>query len=314
MKLGSLDVDSPYFLAPMAGYTDKPFRHLCKTFGAGLTVSELVSVNAIYYKNKKTDILIDRSSIENPFSVQLFGSSPEIFLYAAQSVEHKCDCIDINAGCPVAKVVKAQAGSYLLKDKNRLLEILDLLKKHLKVPVSIKLRKGFDENSVNDTAFYKELELRGADFIVIHPRLRGQFFKGDVDYAHVANVREKLGIEVVVNGGIDSYSKLEYVKEITGCRFFMIGQSAIVKPYIFEDLINKRDTNRPLKFVKQLMKNHFSLMVEHYEERVATKNFRKFFHKYIKGIKNSKALKEKINECGNAQCVFEVMDMIDDGL
>jgi len=308
MKLGSLEVGSPYFLAPMAGYTDKPFRYICKMHKAGLTVSELISVNAVYYGNIKTKELTEKSDIEKPFSIQLFGSDPDIFLYAAQAIEHKCDCIDINAGCPVTKVVKAFAGSYLLKDKRRLFAIIDKLKKHIKKPVSIKLRKGFDNDSINDIAFYKELQERGIDFIVIHPRLRNQFFKGEIDYEHVAAVKDALKIDVVVNGGIDSAKKLEAIKNITGCEFFMIGQAAIEKPYIFEDLLAKEDTKRDSEFIKKLINKHFSLMVEHYGEKTAVKNFRKFFHRYIKGINNAKIFKTMINKCSDSVCVFEIID------
>ncbi len=308
MKLGSLEVDSPYLLAPMAGYTDKPFRYICKRYKAGLTVSELVSVNAIYYKNSKTDELTQKNDIEKPFLIQLFGSDPDIFLYAAQAVEDRCDCIDINAGCPVTKVVKAFAGSYLLKDKKRLFAIIDKLKKHIKKPVSIKLRKGFDGESINDTAFYKELQERGIDFIVIHPRLRSQFFKGEIDYEHIAAVKEVLKIDVVVNGGIDSAETLEKVKNITGDGFFMIGQAAIEKPYIFEDLLNGKDIKRDLVFIKNLIREHFLLTVEYYGEKTAVKNFRKFFHRYIKGVNNAKIFKNMMNECRDSECVIKLID------
>ncbi len=310
MKIDSLEVDSPYFLAPMAGYTDKPFRYICKTFKAGLTVSELISVNAIYYKNAKTELLMERSEVEKPFIIQLFGSNPDIFLYAAQSVEHRCECIDINAGCPVAKVVKTQAGSYLLKDKKLLFAIVDKLKKHINKPVSVKLRKGFDAANINDTAFYKELEQRGVDFIVIHPRLRSQFFKGFVDYEHVARMRAALNIDVVVSGGIDSYAKLQYVKDVTGCRFFMIGQAAIEKPYIFDDLIKQSDKKRDREFIVGLMKKHFLYMVDYYGEKAAVKGFRKFFHQYVKGISRIRALKERMNGCMDMRCVISTIDYI----
>ncbi len=310
MKLGSLDVDSPYLLAPMAGYTDKPFRSICKTFGAGLTVSELISVNAVYYGNKKTMKLIEKSDIEKPFSIQLFGGNPDTFLYAAQKIEHICDCININAGCPANKVVKAHSGSYLLKEKNRLFEIVDKLKKHIKKPVSIKLRKGFDENSINTMDFYKELEKRGIDFIVIHPRLRSQFFKGHLDYEHIAIAKDALNIDVIVNGGLNSYKKIEEVKQLTRCNFFMIGQSAIDKPYIFEDLINKKDSIRSVDFLKELIKKHFTLMIEYYGEYLAVRNFRKFFHHYTKGIKFSKQLNTQINSAKTEKEVIEIIESI----
>ncbi len=306
-----IETDSPYFLAPMAGYTDKPFRYICKKFGAGLTVSELISVNAIYYKNKKTLKLLEKNDIEKPFCIQLFGSDADIFLYAAQSVEDKCDCIDINAGCPVSKVVKTFAGSYLLKDKKRLLAIVDKLKKHIKKPVSVKLRKGFDENSINSMDFYKELENSGVDFITIHPRLRGQFFKGEVDYEHAARVVDTLKIDVVINGGIDSLDKLDKVKEITKAKYFMIGQAAIDKPYIFKEFIEEKEMQKDAKFIKDLAKEHFLLMVAYYGEYLAIRNFRKFFHRYAKGFRFAKQLNKEINECLKKDDVLTIIDKLD---
>jgi len=309
MKFASLDVDSRYFLSPMAGYTDKPFRFIAKKFGAGLTVSELISVNAIYYNNKKTYKLLEKNNIETPFSIQLFGADPDIFLYAAQKVEEFCDIIDINAGCPAPKVVKTFAGSYLLKEKERLFKIIDKLKKHIKKPISVKLRKGFDKNSINSMDFYKELENRGINFIVLHPRLREQYFKGEVDYTHAGKVVDLLKIPVVINGAIDSYKKVLQVQNITGCNFFMIGQTALNKPYIFDNLIKGEDKTKGLNFTKGLMKQHFMLMVDFYKEKQAVSNFRKFFHHYTKGLRYSKVFNDRINK---AQTQAEVLNTISD--
>ncbi len=310
MRLGSLELTSPYLLAPMAGYTDKPFRYICKTYGAGLTFSELISVNAIYYNNKKTYTLLEKSNIEKPFCIQLFGYDSELFLYAAQKVEKLCDCIDINAGCPVSKVIKAQAGSYLLKDKKQLFKIVDKLKKHISKPISIKLRKGFDENSVNTIDFYKELENRGIDFITIHPRLRGQFFKGDIDYEHAHKVKSELNIDIVINGGIDSFIKMNKLRDSYGFNFFMIGQAAISKPYIFSDLIKGEDSTKDKTFIKTLMIQHLNLMVEYYGQDMALRNYRKFFHHYSRGIKFAKSLNEQINTCNNLDKAIEIIDKI----
>ncbi len=307
MKLASLPVNTPYFLAPMAGYTDKPFRGLCRSFGASLTFSELISVNAIYYRNPKSFLLMEREENGYPFCIQLFGSDPELFLYAAQSVEGLCDCIDINAGCPVRKVVKSFAGAYLLKDRKRLFGIVDLLKKHLKKPVSVKLRKGF-EDAINDVAFYRELENRGVDYITIHPRMSQEFFSGVLDYEHVAMARDALKIEVIVSGGIDSPKTLKRVKALTGCRFFMIGQAAIGKPYIFEDLILGVSPKRSGSFLSSVMKRHLRSMAEFYGESRAASLFRKFFHAYTKGIKGARLFNAKANECRDLTCMENLID------
>jgi len=309
MNLGPFKLQSNYILAPIAGYTDKPFRRIAKEFGAALTYSELISSNAIYHNNKKTYKLIEKNDNEYPFSIQLFGYDADIFLYAAQSIEEYCDCIDINAGCPVNKVVKNFSGSYLLKDERRLFAIIDKLKKHLKVPISVKLRKGFSNNEINSIAFYKELENRGIDWITIHGRTKEQYFSGNVDYGHIRDVKNALNIPVIANGGLDSYKKIEQVRYITHCNFFMIGQAALHKPYIFEDMINKKDSERSYSFLINLMKKHLFYMEEYYREN-AVKLFRKFFHRYVKGFKNAKYLNLKMNECNNLKDALDTIEML----
>lgn len=311
MNLGPLKLQSNYILAPIAGYTDKPFRRIAKEFGAALTYSELISSNAIYHDNKKTYKLIEKNDDEYPFSIQLFGYDANIFLYAAQAVEEYCDCIDINAGCPVNKVVKNFSGAYLLKDSRRLFSIIDKLKKHLKVPVSVKLRKGFSNNEINSIDFYKELENRGIDWITIHGRTKEQYFSGDVDYGHIGDVKNALNIPVIANGRLDSYKKIEEVKSITHCNFFMIGQAALHKPYIFRDMIDKKDSEKSVGFLINIMKKHLIYMEEYYKEN-AVKLFRKFFHRYIKGFRNSKYLNLKMNKCNNLKDAFDIIDMLQD--
>ncbi len=309
MNLGPLELQSNYILAPIAGYTDKPFRKIAKEFGAGLTYSELISSNAIYYKNKKTYKLIEKNDNEYPFSIQLFGYDADIFLYAAQSIEEYCDCVDINAGCPVNKVIKNFSGAYLLKDRQRLFSIIDKLKRHLRVPLSIKLRKGFSNDQINSIAFYKELENRGIDYLTIHGRTKEQYFSGDADYAHIRDVKDALNIEVIANGGLNSYKKIKQVQSITHCNFFMIGQSALRKPYIFENMINGKDSEKSGDFLISMMKRHLTYMEECYAED-AVKLFRKFFHRYIKGFRNAKYLNLKMNECSNLKEAFDIIERL----
>ena len=301
------DIESPYFLAPMAGYTDKPFRRLCREFGCGLTVSELISVNALCYDNKKTFKLIERDISDTPYCIQLFGSDPELFVSAAKKIEGFCDCIDINAGCPAPKVLKNKAGSYLLKEPDRLFEIVKALKRNIDKPISVKMRMGFDRP--NDISLYLKLQDLGVDFITIHARLKNQFFKGEPDYEHIAMVRDALEIPVVANGGIDSFLKLEKVKRLTGCEFFMIGQAAIGKPYIFEDFLNKQDSKRSLKEIKRIMKRHLIYMEEFWKDKAVVK-FRKFFHAYLKGYPNVKKFNNMINHAESLDEAFDIIDMV----
>ncbi|AEA33133.1 tRNA dihydrouridine synthase [Hippea maritima] len=303
-----LKIKSNYFLAPMAGYTDKPFRKLCREFGCGLTFSELISVNAIYYKNKKTLKLIERDITDKPYCIQLFGSDERLFLYAAQFVEPFCDCIDINAGCPAPKVIRAKAGSYLLKEPKKLISITQTLRKHLKKPLSIKMRIGYEK--INPVELYKELERSGIDFITIHGRLKSQYFKGEVDYNHIGQINSVLSIPVVANGGIDSFKKAQQVKRITGCEYLMIGQAAIGKPFIFEDLNKKVDTNRDLGFVKAVMKRHLQYMIDFWGD-TAIRQFRKFFHAYLKGYPNIKRFNNMINNCSTNNEALNIIDRIE---
>jgi len=302
-----LDISSPYFLAPLSGYTDKPFRRLCREFGCGLTFSELISVNALYYKNQKTFKLIERDETDKPYCIQLFGSDPNIFLYAAQIVEPFCECIDINAGCPAPKVIKIKAGAYLLKEPERLFKIVELLKKHVLKPLSVKLRMGY--NKPNEVGFYKELENLGVDFLTIHARLKTHLFKGEPNLEHVAKVRDSLNIPVIYNGGIDSFSKVEKIKKETGCEYFMVGQAAIGRPFIFEDLNECVDRERDILFVKRVMIKHLRYMEDFWGE-TAVQKFRKFFHAYLKGYPNVKRFYNMINRCRTVEGAIEIIEGI----
>lgn len=304
-----MNFTSCYFLAPMASYTDKPFRKLAKNFGAGLTVSELISINSLYYNNPKALVLIKRNEGEKPFAIQLFGYDISLFVSAAKKVEQLCDIIDINAGCPVPKVIKAKAGAYLLKEKIHLIKIIESIKTNVKKPVSVKLRMGFDIDSINNMQFYRDLENAGCDMITIHARLRSGFYSSCVDYEHIANVCNILSIPVVANGDIDSYKKLEEVKKITNCKYYMIGQAALKKPYIFQDLETKNDSLKSIDFIRELMLKHLNLMISEYGE-YACKLFRKFAHKYLSGYKNSKILNIKINNCQNIKELFNIISNI----
>lgn len=293
----------------MASYTDKPFRKIAKEYGAGLTISELISVNSLYYNNPKALRLARRNIEEMPFAIQLFGYDIDLFVDSAKKIESMCDIIDINAGCPVPKVIKAKAGAYLLKEKNHLIKIVEALKKNVKKPVSVKLRMGFDAESINTMEFYKNLENAGCDMITIHARLRSSFYDCDVDYLHIAEVCDKISIPVVANGAIDSFEKLKQVKKITNCKYFMIGQAALKKPYIFEDLINEHDSIKSLGYIKQLMLKHLGLMIDEYGEN-ANKLFRKFAHKYLAGYKNAKLINSQINNCPNIKELFNIINSI----
>ncbi len=304
MEFSSLNVKSPLFLAPMAGYTDVVFRKIARSFGASLTFSELLSVNAICHRNKKTFEMMERGENEFPFAIQLFGSDPNLFLNASLQVEPLCDTININAGCPAPKVVKEKAGSYLLEDTKRLFSIIDIVKKNTKKPLGVKVRKGF--HKPNPPEFYRELEQRGVDYIIVHGRMRNEYFSGKVDYNHIAMVRNTVSIEVVANGGIDSTEKLKEVKTITGCRYFMIGQAALENPPVFRCLNNGEECTKNYLEILRIMHTHFNLMCRRYKDK-AHVLFRKYFHRYIKGLRNAKRFNNMVNSCRNNDCVFNLL-------
>lgn len=291
----SLDFDKPlYVLAPLAGFTDLPFRSVVKKFGADLTVSEMISSNALVYDSKKTFKMLEKSPLEVPYAVQIAGSDKEIVKEAVLKLNEidGIDIIDLNAGCPVPKVVKNGAGSALLKDMKKLGEIVETIKKYSKKEyVSVKVRLGFSEKIPEDIA--KTCESAGADFITVHGRTRSGFFKSEVDYEAIARAKESVKIPVIANGDIDNFEKAEYVLSITKCDGVMIGRGAIGNPWIFYQLKNaKADVNESIK--KEIILEHFDQMIEFYGDYGAVM-FRKHLHTYSKGYKGAASFRDKIN-------------------
>ncbi|MRI58539.1 MAG: tRNA dihydrouridine synthase DusB [Epsilonproteobacteria bacterium] len=290
-----LDFSRPlYLLAPLAGYTDLPFRSVVKRFGADLTISEMISSNALVYENDKTLHMLEKSPLEDPYFVQIAGSDPEVIKKAVEKLNEKegIDGIDLNAGCPVPKVVRQGAGSGLLRDLDRLARIVETIKKHSnKSYTSVKIRIGFHEDDVE--RIVKTIENAGADFITVHGRTRSGGFKAPVDYEAIKRAKETVHIPVIANGDIDSYQKAQWVLEYTKADGVMIGRGAIGKPWIFYQLKHKTQIDEALR--RKIVLEHFRQMIAFYGE-YGVVLFRKHLHTYSKGYAGATAFRQRINE------------------
>jgi tRNA-dihydrouridine synthase B len=305
--LKKLDFSKPLFvLAPLAGYTDLPFRSVVKKFGVDLTISEMISSNALYYGSKKSIKMLEKSEDEDPYSVQIAGADVEVIASAVEYLNSLdgIDGIDLNAGCPVPKVVKQGAGSALLNDYDNLYNIVKTIKvRSTKEYTSVKVRIGFEDKQPTQIA--KVVEDAGADFIAVHGRTRSGGFKSVVDYDAIKAIKEAVNIPVIANGDIDSYEKAQVVLDHTGADGVMIGRGAIGNPWIFYQL--KEDQ----KEVSQEIKNR--IIIEHYDSMIrfygdgGAKMFRKHLHTYSKGLEGASAFRQKVNEIDDPNHFREVL-------
>ena len=281
-------------LAPLAGYTDLPFRSVVKKFGADLTFSEMISSNALQHNSKKTFKMLEKSNLETPYIVQIAGSDLVAIRDAVEILNdiEGIDGIDLNCGCPVPKVVSQSSGSSLLLDLPHLGKIIETIKKHSnKQYTSAKVRLGFSEKIPKDIA--KAVESSGVDFMSVHGRTRAGAYKAAVDYDAIATIKQSVNIPVLANGDITSYEKAMEVKKITGCKSLMIGRGAIGNPWIFYQLKHgKNSVDNRLK--AEIILEHYNSMVEFHGSH-GVSMFRKHLHVYSKGRQEASAFRNKIN-------------------
>lgn len=302
LKIGNVVLENNLILAPMAGVTDLPFRLLCKEQGAGLVCSEMISAKAILYHNKNTDILMEIHEAEQPVSLQMFGSDAKIMSEIAKRIEDKPFAIlDVNMGCPVPKVVNNGEGSALMKEPKLVREILTKLVKAIKKPVTVKIRKGFDETCINAVEIAKIAESCGVSAVAVHGRTREQYYSGKADWEIIQKVKEAISIPVIGNGDIDSPENAKLMLTQTKCDGLMIGRAAQGNPWIFYQINTYLKTgvieNKPTpKQLKQMILRHGELMIRHKGEYTAIREMRKHISWYTSGYPHSAKLRRKVNE------------------
>lgn len=302
MQIGNVTIKHPYILAPMAGVTDLPFRLLCKEQGAGLLCMEMISAKALQYKNKNTKALLSIHPDEYPVSLQLFGSDPKIISEQAKKIENlPFQILDINMGCPVPKVVKNGEGSALMKNPKLVYNIVAETVKAIRKPVTVKIRKGFDEQSLNAVEIAKVIEAAGASAIAVHGRTREQYYSGKADWEIIRKVKEAVKIPVIGNGDVWTPQDAIDMRKQTGCDGVMIGRGAQGNPWIFKQILHYEQTGELLEKpspqeVTEMILRHAKMQMEFKGEYTGMREIRKHAAWYTAGYKNSAKLRGKINE------------------
>lgn len=301
-KIGNVQMDNPFVLAPMAGVTDLPFRKLCKEQGAGLLCMEMVSAKAISFHNKNTEALMEIHECENPVSLQLFGSEPELMAEVAKSIEERpFDILDINMGCPVPKVVNNGEGSALLKNPELIRKIVKEVSGAIKKPVTVKVRIGFEGYPVDVTEIAKMVEDAGAAAIAVHGRTRQQYYSGVADWDAIRRVKEAVSIPVIGNGDVDSPKKAEALMKETGCDAVMIGRAVRGNPWIFREMNHYFSTGeimeRPsIEEVSEMILRHTRDQIALKGEFTGIREMRKHVAWYTTGMRHSAALRREASE------------------
>lgn len=311
MRIGNFETPGNVFLAPMAGVTDLPFRLICKQFEASLLYTEMINAKAVCYEDKNTFDMLLVEDEEKPVAVQIFGSEPGFMAEAARTLTelNRFEIIDINMGCPAPKVVKAGDGSALMKDPKLAYEIVNKVKAATKLPVTVKFRKGWDEQSINALEFGKLMQEAGADAVTLHGRTREQYYSGTADWEIIKELKEKLSIPVIANGDITSFEAAERILDITKADALMIGRGAQGNPFIFKEVNDYMESAILPKEISPKLKidtaiSHYKLALKYKTQHKAVTEMRKHLGWYLKGLKNSARIKDHINK------MYEPSDVI----
>lgn len=314
-KIGNVEIDNQVVLAPMAGISNSAYRRICKEMGCGLIYAEMVSDKAISFGNKKTLDMLYMTDNERPIAQQIFGTDVESFVVAAKYIEKtmKPDIIDINMGCPVPKVaLRAQAGSALLKNPQKIREIVSAVVAAVNVPVTVKIRSGWDSDHINAVEVAKICEEAGASAITVHPRTRKQGYSGKADWLIIKNVKDNVSIPVIGNGDIKTPEDAKRMLNETGCDAIMIGRGLLGNPWLIRNTLNYlagRDYELPSteEKIKMCIK-HLKYLSETKDEKIAVLEIRSHAAWYLKGIENASLIKNKIYQCNSIRDIMQVLN------
>lgn len=315
MKIGSVKLKNNIFLAPMAGVTDLSFRLICKSMGVGLLFTEMVSIKGLYYGDEKTNELMRISNKEMPTALQIFGSDPFIL---EKVIEEKLndnsdfEILDINMGCPAPKIVKNGDGSALMKTPEKVKQMVKTAVKASNKPVTVKIRKGWDESSLNALEIAKIIESEGASALTIHGRTREEFYSGVADWDIIKKLKSEISIPVIGNGDIFHPEDIKKMIEYTECDGVMIGRGARGNPWIFKmgnDLIEKGNYTKPTPAEKIDMSiTHLNTLISKKGEYIANKEIRKHIAWYLKGLRGSTTVKDSVNKAKSKEDVLSILD------